>query len=165
MNRKYVNLFLLSAAAGGVSGWFSACLVSGVFDYRHLPRDWLLWEIWAGIVLAVLYSPIGILLLRRKDFSPVAALVLMYTPLLTATLKLFCRYECTFRPLPFPIVAFEVFEALLALPIAYVLACVVIACLEPNEPSPAGYCRKCGYDLTGNVSGVCPECGTEIEKP
>ena len=23
-----------------------------------------------------------------------------------------------------------------------------------------GACRKCGYDLTGNVSGVCPECGT-----
>jgi len=23
-----------------------------------------------------------------------------------------------------------------------------------------GLCRKCGYDLTGNVSGVCPECGT-----
>lgn len=24
---------------------------------------------------------------------------------------------------------------------------------------PPGHCRKCGYDLTGNVSGVCPECG------
>jgi hypothetical protein len=23
----------------------------------------------------------------------------------------------------------------------------------------AGLCRRCGYDLTGNVSGVCPECG------
>lgn len=23
-------------------------------------------------------------------------------------------------------------------------------------------CRTCGYNLTGNVSGVCPECGTEI---
>jgi hypothetical protein len=22
-------------------------------------------------------------------------------------------------------------------------------------------CPRCGYDLTGNVSGVCPECGTE----
>ena len=24
-------------------------------------------------------------------------------------------------------------------------------------------CRTCSYDLTGNVSGVCPECGTRIE--
>lgn len=23
-------------------------------------------------------------------------------------------------------------------------------------------CLKCGYDLTGNVSGICPECGTEV---
>lgn len=23
-----------------------------------------------------------------------------------------------------------------------------------------GVCRKCGYDLTGNMSGRCPECGT-----
>ena len=26
-----------------------------------------------------------------------------------------------------------------------------------------GMCQKCGYNLTGNVSGVCPECGTEIQ--
>ena len=24
----------------------------------------------------------------------------------------------------------------------------------------SGVCVGCGYDLTGNVSGVCPECGT-----
>ena len=34
---------------------------------------------------------------------------------------------------------------------------------------PPGHCRKCGYDLTGNISGICPECGTPIpregEKP
>lgn len=24
---------------------------------------------------------------------------------------------------------------------------------------PLGHCRKCGYNLTGNVSGQCPECG------
>jgi len=25
---------------------------------------------------------------------------------------------------------------------------------------PPGHCRKCGYDLTENVTGVCSECGT-----
>jgi hypothetical protein len=25
-----------------------------------------------------------------------------------------------------------------------------------------GRCRKCGYDLTGNRSGICPECGTTV---
>ena len=26
-------------------------------------------------------------------------------------------------------------------------------------------CIPCGYDLTGNVSGTCPECGTGFEEP
>lgn len=26
----------------------------------------------------------------------------------------------------------------------------------------ANLCKKCGYNLTGNTSGVCPECGTTI---
>ena len=29
------------------------------------------------------------------------------------------------------------------------------------SPYPPGCCRKCGYDLTGNVTGRCPECGRE----
>jgi hypothetical protein len=28
-----------------------------------------------------------------------------------------------------------------------------------------GLCLRCGYDLTGNVSGVCPECGSEVKQP
>ncbi len=27
---------------------------------------------------------------------------------------------------------------------------------------PPGHCQRCGYDLTGNVSGRCPECGEGI---
>ena len=26
--------------------------------------------------------------------------------------------------------------------------------------TPPGHCPKCGYNLEGNVTGVCPECGT-----
>jgi hypothetical protein len=28
-----------------------------------------------------------------------------------------------------------------------------------TRPVPPGHCPRCGYDLTGNVSGRCPECG------
>jgi hypothetical protein len=31
---------------------------------------------------------------------------------------------------------------------------------RPRSHSPQ--CDKCGYNLTGNVSGVCPECGTAV---
>ena len=29
---------------------------------------------------------------------------------------------------------------------------------------PPGHCQACGYDLTGNVSGVCPECGELVKQ-
>jgi hypothetical protein len=31
-----------------------------------------------------------------------------------------------------------------------------------TRPRPIGVCRTCGYSLTGNLSGVCPECGTRV---
>jgi hypothetical protein len=31
-----------------------------------------------------------------------------------------------------------------------------------RRPIAPGHCRKCGYNLTGNVGGVCPECGERI---
>ncbi len=31
-----------------------------------------------------------------------------------------------------------------------------------RKPFPPGHCRKCGYDLTGNVTDVCSECGEAI---
>ncbi len=30
------------------------------------------------------------------------------------------------------------------------------------KPIKPGHCR-CGYDLRGNTSGVCPECGVEVQ--
>ena len=30
------------------------------------------------------------------------------------------------------------------------------------RPIPPGHCQTCGYNLTGNVSGRCPECGTDV---
>jgi hypothetical protein len=29
----------------------------------------------------------------------------------------------------------------------------------------AGYCVSCGYNLAGNVSGKCPECGKAVSPP
>lgn len=31
-----------------------------------------------------------------------------------------------------------------------------------NYAQDSGHCGQCGYDLTGNVSGICPECGWSI---
>ena len=33
---------------------------------------------------------------------------------------------------------------------------------KQRERVKRGLCPTCGYDFTGNVSGVCPECGTRL---
>ena len=33
-----------------------------------------------------------------------------------------------------------------------------------NRMPPSGHCRSCDYDLTGNVSGKCSECGKPIKQ-
>ena len=39
------------------------------------------------------------------------------------------------------------------------------ASVWPHKPGPLpGHCLKCGYNLTGNVSGICPECGTPCKQ-
>jgi hypothetical protein len=45
------------------------------------------------------------------------------------------------------------------------LIMLVVAALLPlfRRGSRPGGCLTCGYDLTGNVSGTCPECGCAIE--
>ncbi len=48
--------------------------------------------------------------------------------------------------------------------IPFLLVAVPTACLwwRDRRRIPLGHCQKCGYNLTGNVSGVCPECGKAI---
>lgn len=37
-----------------------------------------------------------------------------------------------------------------------------VRALRRRQLARRGYCPVCSYDLTGNVSGCCPECGTAI---
>lgn len=38
------------------------------------------------------------------------------------------------------------------------------AILTRNRVRP-GHCRKCRYDLRGNITGLCPECGNAVSNP
>lgn len=42
---------------------------------------------------------------------------------------------------------------------AMVLGCIAGARRLPNEYREDSACSNCGYDLTGNATGACPECG------
>ena len=48
--------------------------------------------------------------------------------------------------------------------VAYMLSRAVYALIAFRLTSIRGRCSQCLYDLTGNVSGVCPECGTTTER-
>lgn len=44
-------------------------------------------------------------------------------------------------------------------PVALILA-VTLALFKRHAPhKPPSHCQSCGYNLTGNISGRCPECG------
>jgi hypothetical protein len=44
------------------------------------------------------------------------------------------------------------------------LAFLCLRKYRPARPGRPGVCARCSYDLTGNVSGVCPECGAEVAR-
>ncbi len=48
------------------------------------------------------------------------------------------------------------------IPLVIIAVPTVILWLR-GSPLPDGHCSNCGYNLTGNVSGVCPECGAPVQ--
>lgn len=46
-----------------------------------------------------------------------------------------------------------------ALTIGLGIACIAIILVPTTKGFPPGHCEFCGYDLTGNQSGRCSECG------
>jgi hypothetical protein len=59
---------------------------------------------------------------------------------------------------PFFLIAFVV-AGFLAFGIALVVG---VPFLYRRRKCPPGHCPECRYDLTGNTSGICPECGKLI---
>jgi hypothetical protein len=45
------------------------------------------------------------------------------------------------------------------IPFALVATVTALLLWRDRRRPPPGHCQRCGYDLRGNVSGRCPECG------
>ena len=55
---------------------------------------------------------------------------------------------------------------MMRLPLGVLIVMLVVPTIvlaRPDRRAWVGHCKRCAYDLTGNVSGVCPECGTKCE--
>ncbi|MFQ5805658.1 MAG: hypothetical protein ACE5I3_04325 [Phycisphaerae bacterium] len=48
-------------------------------------------------------------------------------------------------------------------PLLAVAATMTVLLFRSDRRFPPGKCQNCGYDLTGNLSGRCPECGAQAE--
>jgi len=46
--------------------------------------------------------------------------------------------------------------------VIFLLSLLILAGLRWRTRIPPGHCLSCGYNLTGNTSGGCPECGEKI---
>ncbi len=68
----------------------------------------------------------------------------------------------TLVSLPLMVVAMVLAPTVFMLALLLPLVPAVLVATTPRPPYPKGYCRKCGYNLRGNTSGVCPECGTPL---
>ena len=45
--------------------------------------------------------------------------------------------------------------------VAFIALAATLLIIRTPPIYPWGHCRHCGYNLTGNISGRCPECGEE----
>lgn len=78
------------------------------------------------------------------------------------------EWKVTRNPVPRPAWGMPqkvAFDSYLPLWLPSVLAAIPTGLLwflgsSPSSPKPR--CRSCGYDLTGNESGTCPECGMQV---
>jgi hypothetical protein len=48
------------------------------------------------------------------------------------------------------------------LPFLFLLIPTVLLWRRGRRKPRPGFCQACGYDLTGNTTGICPECGQEV---
>jgi len=55
--------------------------------------------------------------------------------------------------------------AVLAISLAGLLHTILRPAWVSRQRVRMGLCGKCSYDLTGNTSGRCPECGTAVSSP
>ena len=141
--RKAIIALLGLAALACAAGWIGSVYLFGI-EYRWGAGNWLglaggtlLWSFWGERIVDLdgwsLSPPV----------STLGEPVNWYT---NGVLRV------VYLPLWIPLVIFA----------AYPTFAFIRGPLRRWRRRCAGHCVRCGYDLTGNESGVCPECGRPV---
>ena len=121
---------------------------------------WVIWSLLTMVLVEGLIAWAGFrLVTRRRPPNPSLFFWLWWRLCLWVT-----------QVLPTASLAFAVssqnYDAAMNVPLLwslyFMIGPAVAARLRTSEWLPPGFCRNCGYDLTGNVSGRCPECATPV---
>lgn len=133
---KYSKLEFLSTAVAVMS--LVLLLSTLVFRYGYFGTRWY---------LLFNNAAVTILRLNSSTVEPGWAIIQNPGPELTWTARVPSGYWGIVCPLWIPIV---------------MAAAGAVLFHRRARPRRVGHCFKCDYDLTGNTSGICPECGTAV---
>jgi len=149
-------------------------------DYRALARRqrWVLWLLVANVIVQL--APFYLGMLGEPLFNILATLMVLTTLALMLAMLICVVRLLTAQGTRLAVVI--LCAVLLLAPCANLLLLLLINMSATRTLRRAGIrvglmgakdedvlrittpnlCKGCGYDLTGNVSGVCPECGAAI---
>ncbi|HPM24330.1 MAG TPA: hypothetical protein PLP66_10530 [Phycisphaerae bacterium] len=101
---------------------------------------------------------------RQHDTLALFLAVCALLALLVPTLLLLSSSPDDDTPSPAEVENAQALMASLPCWLAIAAALLVILAVVRLRKHRRGICARCGYDLTGNVSGRCPECGTPLRR-
>ncbi len=110
---------------------------------------------YASMNVGILISTFLFDYIRRKVGEPVGCFTLPLVGIELTTYRTLFLVSFLFQCALFPLLYYGMREG--------VEAADEDGRIEPREPGrPYPVCAGCGYNLTGNVSGTCPECGLAV---
>ena len=137
--RPVFKIFLVYPIMGAMFGAWAAFLIFPAFFGMFIGA-------WVGVFTGLPFVVLGYPLFRGKSIDHAAWFLILFM-------------------IPFITLLCLVFDPRLLWPLSvagFAALNLIVARMVPDSLPAEGFC-SCGYDLTGNTSGTCPECGAALQ--